>query len=120
MFYWIKRVYRPEYYHGPTRTKKYFEGWYYKVVSGNRAFAVIPGVSWAPSDPHSFIQTIDGSTGATSYERYDIGEFSFQKGRFAFRVARSEFSLEGMNVHTKAFTAELVFHDLVRWPSTAR
>jgi hypothetical protein len=118
MFYWIKRVYRPEYYHGPRRPKEYFEGWYYKFVSSEHAFAVIPGVSWAPSDPHSFIQTIDGKSGRATYERYDIRAFDYDKRRFEIRVGESEFALDRMLVRTDAINAEIQFHDVAGWPSS--
>lgn len=118
MFYWIKRVYRPEFYHGPKRPREYFEGWYYKIVSTDFAFAVIPGVSWAPSDPHSFIQTIDGRSRRATYERYDIGAFEYNRRRFEIRVGDSEFALDGARVRTNAIKADLRFHDVVGWPSS--
>ncbi len=118
MFYWLKRVYEPEFYHGPARPKEYFEGWYFKVVAADHAFAVIPGVSWAPSDPHSFVQTIDGKTGRATYERLDIRDFVYDRRRFEFRVGESEFSLERMRVQTDTLKAELEFSEIVRWPSS--
>jgi hypothetical protein len=118
MFYWIKRVYRPEFYHGPHKPKNYFEGWYYKFVAPGHAFAVIPGVSWAPADPHSFIQTIDGKTGKATYERYDITAFDYDRGRFVVRLGESEFTLEGMRVRTGAVNADIELRSVVRWPTS--
>ena len=59
-------IQHPEIFQGQRRTKKYFEGWYYKNVhqSGNHAFALIPGISIeSASDRHAFIQLMDGTGG---------------------------------------------------------
>jgi hypothetical protein len=118
MFYSSKRIYHPEYYHGPYRPRRYFEGWYYKVVSRNSAFAVIPGVSWAPSDPHAFIQTIDGESGRASYHRFDVGAFSASRSKFEVKIGESVFTLDGMTVRTNELEVDLTFDSLVRWPSS--
>lgn len=118
MFYRLKRVYHPEFYHGPRSPRRYFEGWYYKIVSSDRSFAVIPGVSWAPSDPHCFIQTIDGISGKSSYHRYAVDRFAYGKREFSVRVADSEFTLERMVVDTESLQADLELRDLARWPTS--
>ena len=64
MLYALKKLYHPEFYQGPRRPRRYFEGWYYKTVCEDRAFAIIPGVSRAPSDPHAFVQFLDGRGGS--------------------------------------------------------
>jgi hypothetical protein len=43
----LQALFHPEQYHGWGKTKRYFEGWYSKVVTVNeeRTFALIPGVA---------------------------------------------------------------------------
>ncbi|MDY0197703.1 MAG: hypothetical protein RBR68_07795, partial [Tenuifilaceae bacterium] len=76
VFYGSKQLWNPEYFQGFKKTKNYFEGWYFKVVSasGNHRYAFIPGISLG-ADPHSFVQVIDGKTGETQYHRFAIEEF---------------------------------------------
>ena len=42
----FKGIFHPEAFHGHGRSKRYFEGWYVKVVSADQKtrWAVIPGV----------------------------------------------------------------------------
>ena len=41
----IHAIWNPRVYHGWGRSKKFFEGWYYKIVDNSQtnAFAIIPG-----------------------------------------------------------------------------
>jgi tocopherol cyclase len=43
----INALWHPECYHGWGKSKRFFEGWYYKVVSENQrhAVAIIPGIA---------------------------------------------------------------------------
>jgi len=70
------KITRPSVFQGSMKRKKYFEGWYYKHVSadGNNIISVIPGISLS-SDPHSFIQVIDGINGTTDYITFPLDAF---------------------------------------------
>mgnify|MGYP006963481750 CR=1 FL=1 len=56
-------------FQGNKKTKKYFEGWYFKMVSQDEIsiLSVIPGISISEdgSTKHAFIQIIDGKTAKT-------------------------------------------------------
>lgn len=111
----LRRIYHPEIYQGPRRAARYFEGWYFKVVGPDRAFAVIPGISLARDDAHAFIQFIDGRSGTSSYHRYDRSTFVPARSVFDIVVGSSRFSLEGMHVRLPELTMDLSFSAAVRW-----
>mgnify|MGYP006263712567 CR=1 FL=1 len=53
-------------FQGNKKTKKYFEGWYFKMVSEDEKaiLSIIPGISLSEnsSTQHAFIQIINGKT----------------------------------------------------------
>jgi tocopherol cyclase len=118
MFYALRRLYRPEFYQGPRRLARYFEGWYYKAVIDGRAFALIPGVSRAPDDPHAFIQYIDGEAGTSAYHRFPLDRFSFRRDVFEVTIDSSRFGLDGFGVELPELSCDLTIHAASRWPST--
>ena len=64
------------------KSKHYFEGWYYKQVSGDKKSTIsfIPGVSFNDEDPHAFIQCIykdKNNVHRTYYFKYTLDEFSY-------------------------------------------
>ncbi len=115
MIYALRKLYEPELYQGSNRLSRYFEGWYYKVVSEDRAFAVIPGVSRSPSDPHAFIQFIDGTAGISSYHRFSLSDFSYSNDEFSITIGESHFSLHEMTVKLESVTANVRFRDALLW-----
>lgn len=114
----LRRLYHPEIYQGPRSAARYFEGWYFKVVGPDRAFAVIPGVSLAADDAHAFIQYIDGRAGTSSYRRYDRERFIPSRRTFDVSVGESRFSIDGMRVRLPELSADLTFSRSVRWRGT--
>jgi tocopherol cyclase len=88
------RIYKPEIFQGNLKMRNYFEGWYFKHVSDDleHVWSFIPGVALNKSEPHSFIQVINGITGETEYLRYSINEFSWDKKRFWLKVGNSYFT----------------------------
>lgn len=118
MFRAIRKLYRPEIYQGPRGSANYFEGWYFKLVGEGRAFSLIPGVSRASSDPHSFVQFIDGRAGRSSYRRFHIDEFDYGRNDFWVSVGESRFSLEGISVSLADVHARLEFGEPTLWTGT--
>jgi len=76
--------------------KRYFEGWYFKMVSAdNQKMAVIPGIAIIGKnhpDNHSFIQFIDGNTGKTGYFRFGLADFKPSRKDFHLQIGRNSFS----------------------------
>ena len=43
----INTILNPERFQGHGKSKSYFEGWYFKLVSASgRSLAIIPGIAW--------------------------------------------------------------------------
>lgn len=86
----------PQMFQGNKKTKHYFEGWYFKMVSadGTSILSVIPGISLSENgdEQHAFIQLIDGKTAETFYYSYPIEEFAFSTKKFAVRIGDNYFS----------------------------
>ncbi|MEI6140258.1 MAG: tocopherol cyclase family protein [Mariniphaga sp.] len=104
--YGLRKVSHPEIFQGNQKRKKYFEGWYFKMVSKDGSFilSVIPGISLSGDgkEQHAFIQIIDGKTAKTDYYPFPIGEFSFSKKRFAIKIGQNYFSKDKiiLNIQT--------------------
>jgi len=96
--YGIRKAGHPEVFQGNCKMKRYFEGWYFKMVSsdGSSILSVIPGIALSPdgSEKHAFIQVIDGKTARTDYFTFPVGEFAFSRKEFAVRIGRNYFSAE--------------------------
>lgn len=95
----------PEGFHGAHERAGFFEGWYLKVVSGDRAarIAVIPGIFIGLEDSggrhdEAFVQVLDGSTGRSWYERYDASDFHAATGHFDVTIGPNRFNASGMTL----------------------
>lgn len=95
----LYKIFHPEVFQGSLRKKNYFEGWYFKHVSAGAddAFAVIPGVSLS-EDAHAFIQYNDGKTGKSSYFRYSISDFYFDRKKLMISIGNSVFTEKGISL----------------------
>lgn len=95
----LRRWSAPMLFQGSLRSKRYFEGWYFKQVSRDRrfAFAIIPGVSLSAAGSHAFVQFIDGRTGATRYFQYPVSDFCADTNEFMVRVGNNRFSYRGID-----------------------
>jgi hypothetical protein len=86
----------PHVFQGNKKKKKYFEGWYFKMVSADQAsiMSIIPGISLSEdgSEQHAFIQFIDGKTAKTDYYSFPIEDFHFSSEKFAIRIGENYFS----------------------------
>ncbi len=100
----------------------FFEGWYVKLVSADRAtrLAVIPGVflSEDGSIAEAFVQVLDGVSGQTAYHPFALGEFRADTTRFDVRVGANRFSSDGIVVDLPGLSAEVRFGPSVPWPVT--
>jgi tocopherol cyclase len=92
----IHKIYHPEIFQGSLRKKRYFEGWYFKHISPDQTsvISVIPGISIDGNDSHAFIQVLNGLSGISSYIRYPISDFRWDRKKMNFRIGTSEFTFE--------------------------
>jgi hypothetical protein len=87
---------------GGRRTRRYFEGWYFKQVSRDRreTWSIIPGISRGSeeSQAYSFVQVIEGRTGRTWWFEYPASAFSASSKKLDIIVGNSRFSREGIEL----------------------
>ena len=114
----LRGIYSPELFQGDLRPKPYFEGWYFKCVTPRRSFALIPGVSLAPDDPHAFVQYIDGQDGTTTYDRFPVDAFSYGKDEFWVSIGESTFSLDRVDYVSPDRSISYRISDSSRWTGT--
>lgn len=106
--------------------KKYFEGWYYKLVDQKEhsIIAIIPGLSFDPEGlhAHAFIQIIDGFTRMSRYIKYDIKDFWYSPKEFEIIIGSNYFSSHkiAVNIADEVITLQgtLIFHNMKPWSIT--
>ena len=117
----FKGIFHPEAFHGHGRSKRYFEGWYVKVVSADQKtrWAVIPGVFLGLDGGvnEAFIQLLDGSTGRSWYHKFDTSEFSASADEFDVTLGSNHFSSKGVTLDLPELRGSIAFESaLDPWP----
>jgi tocopherol cyclase len=120
----ISRIFRPEIFQGDLKKKNYFEGWYYKHVSRdlNHVWSFIPGVSLSVSDPHAFIQIINGITGESEYVSYNLKEFSWDPKTLFLKIGGSVFTARHIDLNIQSrlniITGRLEYRNSIPYPGS--
>jgi hypothetical protein len=122
----LRAIWKPEMYHGKSRMKGYFEGWYYRFAdkSEHEIGALIPGVSFDRDGghPHSFVQFLDDSGTFSHYYRYDIDRFSYSQDQPEIKIGNSLFSPTAIDVDLEddvhRIKGSLKFKGITPWPVT--
>ena len=110
-------------FQGNLKKKKYFEGWYIKVVSpdGKNIYSIIPGISLS-KDRHAFIQVIEGKTGKTDYNSFHIKSFKSEPNRFDIQIGDNHFSEENISLNLSGenfrIQGKISFESSVVWNGT--
>jgi len=116
----LKALFHPERYHGWGKTRRYFEGWYYKVVnkSEDKAFAFIPGISMDENGhQQAFIQILDGKKRTAAYHKFNPTEFQTTADKFEVELANNVFTAENIRLDLPGIIGELSFVNQVKWPN---
>ena len=116
---------RNEFYKGARKTRRYFEGFYFKQVSADRseAWSFIPGISRGDrkGEGYCFVQVIEGKSGRTWWFQYPLGDFGASADRLEIRVGGSSFSESGIVLDLEGeegrFRGELRFGPFRSLPS---
>jgi hypothetical protein len=114
-------LFHPERYHGWGKTKRFFEGWYYKVVNADetKAFAFIPGIAMDENgQQQSFVQVLDGKKRTAEYHKFDASEFHPEANRFGIQLANNYFSAEKIQLDLPTVSGILIFKHQVPWPNS--
>jgi hypothetical protein len=116
----IRSLLNPTMYQGWGNRRKYFEGWYFKVVNKEetKAFAFIPGIAMDEAgERHAFIQLLDGKAKKAEYFPFDASLFKPSDKKFEVAIGTSRFSAEGLTFDIPAIKGTLSFSECVSWPS---
>lgn len=116
----IQALFHPERYHGWGKTKKYFEGWYYKVITANEkhGFAFIPGIALDDKgNKQSFIQILDGKKQTADYIKFPATNFISQSNTFKTEIAENTFERNKIQLQLQNVKGELHFKNPVPWPN---
>jgi len=113
------------FFQGSHRTKRYFEGWYFKCISADRkhAIAVIPGMAIDPKGKrHSFVQVINAVSGKTWYYHFPYSEFCSPSDSFAVLIGQNSFGPDGLSLDIDTdegrIKGELTFTDIHQFPTS--
>jgi len=117
----LQALFHPDQYQGWGKSKKYFEGWYFKVVNADetKALAIIPGIAMDEKGlKQAFVQVLDGKKRTAAYHKFDAAEFRPEANKFKLNIGQNYFSNEVLQLHLPTATGELHFYDRTTWPST--
>lgn len=118
---WLHRLYNPSIFQGVGKTKKYFEGWYVKLVAeeGKQALALIPGISLDISGKKkAFIQFLDGTGLRSYYEEFPFDSFSYSKKDFEINIGTNHFSKDLIKINLPMLQGEIEMSQHKPWPSS--
>lgn len=117
----IYSFYHPTHFQGWGKQKKYFEGWYFKVLNkdASKAFAFIPGIAMnEKGDKHAFVQVLDGKLKTSQYHRFLADQFTPFVGSFSIRIAEHLFENDHISFEWEGCKVNLSFENQVPWPSS--
>jgi hypothetical protein len=121
---YLNGIRHPEAFHGQGKTKNFFEGWYFKIVSADQSqrWAMIPGIfrglGGARRD-EAFVQVLDGKTGRSWYHTYPVEQFSASPTSFDVRIGDNHFSSSGAELNLPQLKGKLtITSELKPWPVT--
>lgn len=114
-------VFHPERYQGLGKQRRYFEGWYFKVLNADtsRAFAFIPGIAMDENGyAQAFIQVLDGIKKTASYHQFDSSLFKPLQNKFYVEIGNNNFSREYLKINLDNCSGELKFKNQIPWPNS--
>ena len=117
----IKSLFHPERYHGWGKTKRYFEGWYYKIIAadGKNAFAFIPGIAMDENgNQQAFIQVLDCVKKKAEYIKFPAAAFNSSANKFKTSIDKNTFTLHKIDLNLPQIQGTLNFIDTTPWPSS--
>jgi len=115
----LRNLFHPERFQGWGEHRRYFEGWYFKIVNkeGNEAFAVIPGIAMdSYGRQHAFVQVLDGKRRTARYHRFAKDDFTAARNAFQVSIGPNAFSEVGLTVALDGLAGTLQFKGTTPWP----
>ncbi|MFZ9661426.1 MAG: hypothetical protein ACO29O_06055, partial [Chitinophagaceae bacterium] len=117
----MQNIFHPERFQGWGKEKRYFEGWYFKVVSSDtsKAFAFIPGIAIdEKSNAQAFIQILDGIKKTSTYHRLDADLFRPSSNSFHVEIQNNIFNKNTLQLNLPEAHGVLKFKDQFPWPKS--
>jgi tocopherol cyclase len=115
----LRTFFHPERFQGWGKTKKYFEGWYFKVVNADetKAFAFIPGIAMdEKGNKQAFIQVLDGKKRTAQYHKFDAASFIPAIKKLHVDIGDNCFSENRIKFNMPELKGELNFSGNIPWP----
>lgn len=115
----LHAFFNPEQFQGWGKSKKYFEGWYFKIVNAeeSEALAFIPGIAMdEKGNKQAFIQVLDGKKKTAAYHRFDAALFIPRPKNFFLEIFNNSFSENHLTLNLPGIKGELKFAGNVPWP----
>lgn len=115
----IRSLFNPEWFQGWGNTRKYFEGWYFKIVNSDetKAFAFIPGIAMdEKGESHAFVQVLDGKNKKSEYFTFSASLFRTSAERFEVFIGNNYFSDTSLMLDLPGIQGRLLFTGCVSWP----
>jgi tocopherol cyclase len=115
----LRALFNPDQFQGEGKTKRYFEGWYFKVVNHDQsvAYAIIPGVAMdEEGHKQAFIQVLDGKKQTAHYHKFDFESFISSQKTFSISIGKNSFSANHLELDLPGISGRLEFTNLASWP----
>jgi len=115
----IRAFFHHEQYHGWFRKRRFFEGWYFKMVdrTGAHAYAFIPGIAMdAAGKRQAFIQVLDGIRVTAQYHAFDPDFFRPYEKRFKVKLQDNSFSMNRIKLQLPDIKGQIHFSEHTLWP----
>jgi len=115
----LRALFNPDQFQGEGKTKRYFEGWYFKVVNEDQtaAFAIIPGIAMdEEGHKQAFIQVLDGKKQTAHYHKFAFESFISSKKEFFITIGKNSFTANYLELDLPGISGRLEFTNLAPWP----
>lgn len=116
----FRTLFHPDQFQGAAKTRRYFEGWYFKVLTRDQssAFAIIPGVAMDETGKkQAFIQVLDGKKQTAVYHKFDFESFVSAAAKFHISIGNNSFSANHIELDLPGLSGRLDFAKTVPWPT---
>jgi hypothetical protein len=117
----LRAIFHPDQFQGWGKTKRYFEGWYFKVLNQDesKAYAFIPGIAMDNNGvKQAFVQVLDGKKQIAEYHKFDVALFHSNENKFEIEIAGNFFSNNNIKLELPNLQGNLTFSNISPWPSS--
>ncbi|NJB84483.1 hypothetical protein GGR26_000228 [Lewinella marina] len=114
-----RAAFDPPRFQGWGRRRRYFEGWYFKVVVPEHelAYAFIPGISYDEAgEGHSFLQVLDGVKATADSYQYTTVDFRSAAYTFDVQLGPHRFATDRLLIDLPDLQVDLRFDGVTPWP----